>query len=346
MPNRETKTMPSSNKPISLVAACFSLALLASVANAQDREAIIAKAKEEKTLVYYSTADIRDGTAMVHAFQRKYPFIEPKLFRLGSVQVVVKVLQEHRGGVHLFDVLSATSFQFYEIFKEDLFQKYDSLERRAFLDDFKDKEGFWVSAYHNASVMAYNTSLLKASELPKSYDDLLEPKWKGKMLMDNRDTEWYASMIQVLGREKALRLMRGLAKQDLSFRNGRTLITQVLASGEAPLAVNNYDHLVQSAKKRGAPLESIPAHPVISRVTPIALSKYAPHPNVGKLFIDFSLSEEGQKILRSFGRSSARKGIEPDELQKKGVKLYVSDISLAKDYARYDKEFREIFGLK
>lgn len=338
--------MMSCSQRIGLVATCFCLVLLGTDVFAQDREAIIAKAKEEKTLVYYSTTDIRDGTAVVHAFQKKYPFIEPKLFRLGSTQVVVKVLQEHRGGVHLFDVLSATSFQFYEIFKEDLFQKYDSPERRVFLDDFKDKEGYWASAYHNASVIAYNTSLLKSAELPKSYDDLIEPKWKGKMLMDNRETEWYASMIQVLGREKTLRLMRGLAKQDLSFRNGRTLITQVLASGEAPLAVNNYDHLVQSAKKRGAPVESIPAHPVISRVTPIALGKYAPHPNVGKLFIDFSLSEEGQKILRSFGRSSARKGIDPDELQKKGIKLYVSDISLAKDYARYDKEFREIFGLR
>jgi len=334
------------SKKITVNAVWVLVVLCCFCASAQDRETIIARAKEEKTLVYYSTADIRDGTAMVHAFQKKYPFIEPKLFRLGSTQVVVKVLQEHRGGAHLFDVISATSFQFYEIFKEDLFQKYVSPERRAFLDDFKDKEGYWTSVYHNASIIAYNTNLLKQADLPKSYDDLLDLKWKGKMLMDNRETEWYASMLQVLGREKGQQLMRGLAKQNLSFRPGRTLITQVLASGEAPLAVNNYDHLVQSAKKRGAPVESIPANPVISRVTPIALGRYAPHPNIGKLFVDFSLSEEGQKILRSFGRSSARKGIEPDDLQKKGVKLYVSDISLAKDYARYDKEFREIFGLK
>jgi iron(III) transport system substrate-binding protein len=283
------------------------LSFLGGRGSAQDREAIIAKAKEEKAFVYYSTTDIRDGTAMVHAFQKKYPFIEPKLFRLGSTQVVVKVLQEHRGGAHLFDVISATSFQFYEIFKEDLFQKYESPERRTFADDFKDKDGYWVSAYHNASVMAYNTNLVKPADLPKSFDDLLEPKWKGKMLMDSRETEWYASMLQILGREKGLRLMRGLAKQDLSFRPGRTLITQVLGSGEAPLAVNDYDHLVQAAKQRGAPVESLPITPVVSRVTPIALGRYAPHPNVGKLFIDFSLSEEGQKILRGFGRSSRQR---------------------------------------
>jgi iron(III) transport system substrate-binding protein len=312
---------------------------------AQERESIIGKAKEEKVLVYYSSTDIQDGTALVHAFQRKYPFIEPKFFRLGSTQVVVKTLQEHRGGAHLFDTLLATSFQFFEILKEGLFQRYDSQERRFFLDDFKDKEGYWTSAYHNASVIAYNTNLVKPADFPKSYDDLLDPKWKGKMLMDSRETEWYASMLQILGREKGQRLMQGFAKQNLTFRPGRTLITQVLASGEAPLAVNDYDHLVQGAKRRGAPVESIAVYPTISRVEPLGLGRYAPHPNAGKLFIDFALSEEGQKILRSFGRSSSRKGIEPDELQKKGMKLYVSDINLAKDYARYDKEFRETFGL-
>src|SRR5262249_32640071 len=145
-------------KAVTLNTVFVLVVLSLSGASAQDREAMIAKAKEEKILVYYSTTDIRDGTAMVHAFQKKYPFIEPKLFRLGSTQVVVKVLQEHRGGAHLFDVISATSFQFYEIFKEDLFQKYDSPERRAFLDEFKDKDGYWTSAYHNASVIAYNTS--------------------------------------------------------------------------------------------------------------------------------------------------------------------------------------------
>ncbi len=328
-----------------LMVAVFS-ALLAPYAWSQDRDSVVAKAKAEKEFVYYSTTDIRDGTAMVHAFQKKYPFIEPKLLRLGSTQVVVKVLQEHRGGAHLFDVISATSFQFYEIFKENLFQKYESPERPAFAEDFKDRDGVWVSAYHNASVVAYNTNLVKPADLPKRYEDLLAPKWKGKMLMDSRETEWYASMLQILGRDKGLRLMRGLAMQDLSFRPGRTLITQVLSAGEAPLAVNDYDHLVQAAKKLGGPVESLPLTPVVSRVTPIALGRYAPHPNVGKLFIDFALSEEGQKILRSFGRSSARKGIEPDELQKKGIKLYVSDISLAKDYARYDKEFKEIFKLR
>ena len=164
-------------KQIYILTVVLLVSLLAVPTWSQDRDAIIAKAKEEKEFVYYSTTDIRDGTAMVHAFQKKYPFIEPKLLRLGSTQVVVKVLQEHRGGAHLFDVISATSFQFYAIFKENLFQKYESPERRAFAEDFKDKDGVWVSAY--------NTHLLKPADLPKSYDDLLGAKWKGKMLMDS-----------------------------------------------------------------------------------------------------------------------------------------------------------------
>src|SRR3972149_5867897 len=134
--------------------------------------------------------------------------------------------------------------------------------------------------------------------------------------------------------------MRSLAKQDLQFRQSKVLANQVLISGEFSLLVNNYEHLVQSAKKKGAPVNSVAAYPVLSRVYTIALTQNAPHPNVGRLYIDFVLSEEGQKVLRSFGRSSSRKGIEPDELQKRGVKFYVTDMSLARDLARYDKEFK------
>ncbi|HEX9144308.1 MAG TPA: hypothetical protein VGA09_08555, partial [Candidatus Binatia bacterium] len=97
-------------KPIGFIVVALVVGFFVAIVRAQDRDAIITKAKEEKVFVYYSTTDIRDGTAMVHAFQKKYPFIEPRLFRLGSTQVVVKVLQEHRGGAHLFDVISATSF--------------------------------------------------------------------------------------------------------------------------------------------------------------------------------------------------------------------------------------------
>jgi iron(III) transport system substrate-binding protein len=327
--------------------ACLALWSPAVVTAAgEDQNALVTKAKEEKTLVIYSTMELKDGIALAEAFQKKYLSVEAKLLRLGSTQMSVKVLQEHRAGSHLFDVTQVGDFVFYELFRAGLFQAYVSPERRAFAEDFKDKQGFWTSAYHNAGVIAYNTNVVKPDDVPKSIDDLLQPKWKGKMLMDSNGPEWYAAMVQILGQEKGLRFMRSLASQDLNFRPSRNLITEILTSGVFGLAVNNYYHLVQSAKERGAPVESVAAYPVISRVHTIALGRYAPHPNVGKLYIDFVLSEEGQKILRSFDRSSSRKGIEPDELQKKGVKLYVTDLNLGKNYANYMKEFREIFGIK
>jgi ABC-type Fe3+ transport system substrate-binding protein len=254
------------------------------------------------------------------------------------------VLQEHRAGANLVDVVQAGDFVFYELSRASIFQPYDSPERRAFPAEFKDKDGLWTSGYHNAAVIGVNTTRVKTEDLPKSYDDLLHPKWNGKMILDINGPEWYAGMLQVLGREKGLTLMRGLAKQNLHFSNGKVLANQILISGEYNLLINDYEHLVQSAKKRGAPIDSIAAYPVLSRVSTIALARYAPHPNVGKLYIDFVLSEEGQKILRSFGRGSSRKGIAPDELQKKGIKLSVTDMSLAKDFALYAKEFKDIFG--
>ena len=258
--------------------------------------------------------------------------------------MLVRVLQENRAGANLVDVYKPEILSFMNSLARPLFQPYDSPERRAFPPEFKDKDGLWTSGYHNAAVIAFNTNRVKTEDLPKTYDDLLHPKWKGKMILDINGPEWYAGMLQVLGQEKGLSLMRGLAKQNLYFSNGKVLANQILISGEYHLLVNDYEHLVQSAKKRGAPIDSIAAFPVLSRVSTIALARNAPHPNVGRLYIDFVLSEDGQKILRSFGRGSSRKGIEPDELQKKGVKLSVTEMSLAKDFARYAKEFKETFG--
>jgi ABC-type Fe3+ transport system substrate-binding protein len=258
----------------------------------------------------------------------------------------VRVLLEHRAGVHLVDVIQAGDFVFYEISRADLFQPYDSPERRAYPDDFKDKEGLWTSTSHNAGVISYNSSLVKPDNAPKSYADLLNPIWKGKMLLDVNGPEWYAGMLQVWGRAKGLQFMKSLAQQELNFRQSKVLANQVLTSGEFSVLVNNYEHLVQTVKKKGAPVDSVAADPVLSRVHTIALTRNAPHPNAGRLYIDFVLSEEGQKILRGFGRSSSRKGVEPDELQKRGVKLHVTDMSLAKNLAVIDKEFKDIFGIK
>jgi len=313
---------------------------------AEDRDAIAAKAKEEKTLVVYNSMELLDASALVEAFKKRYPFFEAKLLRLGGTQMPVRVLQEHRAGVHLVDVIQAGDFVFYEISRANVFQPYDSPERSAYWDDFKDKDGVWTSTSHNAGVISYNTDMVKPYDVPKTYDDLLHPKWKGKMILDINGPEWYAGMLQVLGQQKGPQFMRALAKQDLQFRQSKVLANQVLTSEEFSLLINNYEHLAQAARKKGAPVDSVAAYPVLSRVHTIALAQYAPHPNVGRLYIDFVLSEEGQKILRSFGRSSSRKGIEPDDLQKRGIKFYVTDMGMARDLGRHDKEFKDLFGIK
>ena len=319
---------------------------IASAFAAEDRDSIAAKAKDEKVLVVYNSMELLDANALLEAFKKRYPHIESKLFRLGGTQMPVRVLQEHRAGANLVDVIQAGDFVFYEISRANVFQPYDSPERSSYLEDFKDKDGLWTSTSHNAGVISYNTDMVKPNDVPKTYDDLLHPKWKGKMLLDVNGPEWYAGMLQVLGQQKGQQFMRALAKQDLQFRQSKVLANQVLISGEFGLLINNYEHLAQVARKKGAPVDSVAAYPVLSRVHTIALARFAPHPNVGRLYIDFVLSEEGQKVLRSFGRSSSRKGMESDELQKRGTKLHVTNMSLAQDLTRIDKEFKEIFGIK
>lgn len=306
----------------------------------------VAKAKEEKQLTYYTSLHAQIVSTLVQSFQKKYPFIEVKPLRTGSTSLVARILQERSAGKHLFDVVSAPSVQFYQLLKETLFQKYDSPERSAFPDEFKDREGLWTSMTHSLNVMSFNSRLVKSGDLPKAYKDLLEPKWKSKMVMDDAEVAWYAAMLQVLGREQGLRFMRSLAKQELSFRRGRTLITQLLAAGEFPLAVNNYVNNIETVKKDGAPVDWVAADPVISEAHHVALGRHSARSNAGKLFIDFALSDQGQKIIRSFGRSSSRRGVEGDELKKRGGKVSMVDMKWSEEYGRYDREFKDIFGIR
>ena len=160
-------------------AAFFILASLVTFAfAAEDRDALAVKAREEKGLVVYNSMELLDANALLEAFKKRYPNIESKLFRLGGTQMPVRVLQEHRAGAHLVDVIQAGDFVFYEISRANVFQPYDSPERSAYREDFKDRDGLWTSTSHNAGVISYNTDMVKPYDVPKTYDDLLQSKWK------------------------------------------------------------------------------------------------------------------------------------------------------------------------
>jgi iron(III) transport system substrate-binding protein len=145
--------------------------------------------------------------------------------------------------------------------------------------------------------MAYNTKLVKKEELPKTYQDLLNPKWKGKLGIEAEDADWFAGVISQLGEEKGLKLFRDIVSTNgLSVRKGHTLLTNLVASGEVPLSLTVYNYKAEQLKNKGAPLDWFVIPPAIVRPNGVAITRRAPHPHAAVLFFDFMLTD-AQPIL-------------------------------------------------
>jgi iron(III) transport system substrate-binding protein len=174
---------------------------------------------------------------------------------------------------------------------------YDSVEREGFDPAFKDKKGFWTAFYVNPNVMAYNIHLMQPVAAPKSYRDLLDGRWKEKLVLEQTAVEWFATLVQYWGEENGISYMRRLAGQNLKTLNGNTLITQLVAAGEHAAAVSLNGPRVELTKRRGAPIDWNALDPTVVDIVTLGIAAKAPHPNAAKLYIDFVLSRGVQENL-------------------------------------------------
>ena len=341
-------------KPITrFLAVIFSLAAVVcaphvAVTLAQElkREAIIEGAKKEGKVHIYALLAVPEHMQIIQRFKEKYPFIEPSLYRATSERLYTRIETEARANTHVVDVIGVSGFQYYQLLKRGLIGKYESPERKVFDPAFRDKDGLWTAYYVNPMVTAFNTRQLAPQEAPKSYGDMVDPKWKGKLVMEDEEIEWFSTMMSFWGEEKGLAYMQRLAAQNYVIRHGHTLMTQLVAAGEYPAAVIVYAPQTQSIRNAGAPIDWHPLNPTVSGVNLMGLAAKAPHPNAAMLYIDHMLSEEIQKNFLSakFFKVSARQGISSAVAEKLSkVKVIPVDIAQSEHFERHRKKFREIF---
>jgi ABC-type Fe3+ transport system substrate-binding protein len=307
---------------------------------------ILEKAKREGELSFYTNLNIGESRPLLDAFEKKYPFIEAKLIRVGGTALAARIMTEHRAGQNLWDAAGALLLYANEILKAGLVAAYDSPERKFYRAEFKDKEGLWTAMVLNTSVLVYNTQTLKPEEYPKTYDDLLHPRFKGqKISMDTELYMWLEGQLRVRGKEAGLEFMRKLAAQDPVFRRGRTAQAQSVIAGELPVAVEVYGHRAQEFKAAGAPLDWVAVEPVLIHPLVTLINKDAAHPNTARLFADFALSKEGQEKLRDEGRIPARSDValDPPELLDKNWKVEI--VGLGTNIPEVRKLYTEVFKL-
>jgi len=321
----------------------FVLAVFAAPATAASLED---GAKTDGEVVLYSSLNNEQIVTLIDAFKKKYPFIKPSFYRGTSERVLQRASTEAKAGRFAVDVVTAAGFQLQLMKESGLTQKYVPPEAAFYNDGFKDPDGHWVSVHSLLNSMAYNTQFVKPGEAPKKYEDLLAPRWKGRLGVNIQDPEWYVNLQRRWGKEKARSFLKALAAQQPGVRDGHNITAQLLAAGEFNAVSNTYAHIAARIKNQGGPVQYVFDEPVITYVHPIALMKSAPHPSAGKLLIAFILSAEGQRMLREQGRIPSHRDIDPLVFSLRNVKLFPSDPKFAKEYAPAGEEMRAIFGIR
>jgi iron(III) transport system substrate-binding protein len=306
---------------------------------------LVEGAKKEGKVVWFTSMNVTESKPLADDFEKQYPFIKTELFRASGEKIQNRVTTEVRAGKAEFDLVSISEIG--TLIEAKAVSPYVSPESKAFIKEFKHPEGYWNAVYSNYYVPGYNTRQVSEKDAPKRWQDFLDPKWKGKISMDQEDYPWYVTLLAAWGRERTQKYMSALAKQDIQWRKGHTLIAQLMSAGEFPVAIV-YAHRAESDKKKGAPIEWVhTVDPIVAAVNSVGLGAKPKNPNSAKLLIDFILSKKAQEKIRSFNRVPARGDVEPPspKMDQSKIKLRVVPPDTATRYNEYVKEFRAVFGL-
>jgi iron(III) transport system substrate-binding protein len=308
---------------LALVLVIWMVALMPYQAHPQESQ-LVQAARKEGEIVWYTTMSLDQSKEFMDRFLKKYPFLKPSVFRSGGGALLNRVLSEAKAGKNLFDVVQGNGEIVLPLMEAGVLAPYVSPERKMIPEDLKDDKGYWTAVYVNSIVMGYNKNLVKKENVPRTYDDLLQPRWKGrKISIDDSYTTFLQGLISVWGKEKAVAYLRKLAEQEPVIMRGSTIRVQLAAAGEFPL-VMAYANIIQYPAEKGAPVDWIPLEPAVISINTVMLGAKASHPNAGKLLVDFTLSKEGQEKLWDFQRIPARSDVEPKPARLfRGYKRYV-----------------------
>ena len=311
---------------------------------AATRDQLIEGAKKEGEVILYASMNLEEANTIIQRFEGKYPFLKVKLNRTDSEKLLTKILVEAKAKKSSADAIQTLGFAMHTLKKTQLLGHYLSPENGYYPKEFKE-EGYWTTVYTNPYVAAYNPRMVSKENLPRKYDDLLLPMWKGQMMIEPTKVDWFGGVLQLMGKEKGLKYMRELAKQNLMSRIGHDLIAQLVAAGEAALDIDIPAPSVDRVKKRGAPIDWVAFPPAPASLIGIGISSQPLHPYAARLYVDFVLSLEGQKTLAELGRYLARRELMQQQAAKaSGLQMIAVNPELGENIVEYSKLMREIFG--
>jgi len=270
---------------------------------------VLEGAKQERKVVVYTSLNTKDSYPIAQAFEKKYG-VKLEIWRSSSEKVLQRAITEFKAGRFTVDAFELNGPELEAMYREGLLEEYWSPHFKSLPPAAFPKHRHYVADRFNFFTIAYNTNLVKASEVPNSYEDLAHPRWAGKLGLEASDTDWFASIIKYMGEEKGLALFRKIAQQKPQMRTGHTLMGGLVASGEIPLAAAIYNHNAERLTVTGAPIKWKALSPTFGRPNGVALAKRSERPHAALLFADFMLSPDGQRLIRAANRVPASTAVE------------------------------------
>lgn len=270
---------------------------------AEPDAALVEAARKEGTVVWYSGMIVNQIVRpMVDAFQKKYPGIEVQYSRMAGNDTALKIINEARARRPLADLFdSATALA--PLLDANLVAEFRPREAERYPASRKDPDGFWSSPNVYYYTAAYNTNLVPANEAPQTYQDLLDPKWKGKIawtydLTSGGPPGFCENILRTMGPEKGAAFLKEFAKQEpVTIPAAQRVVLDKVISGEYPLALQTLSYHSTISAAQGAPVQWLKMPPMVMAPNTISVVKNATHPNTAKLLIEFILSKEGQAIM-------------------------------------------------
>ncbi|RXZ31109.1 extracellular solute-binding protein [Oxalobacteraceae bacterium CAVE-383] len=298
------------------------LQTLATATDEGRQQRLVEGAKKEGSLTLYTTTPAEYVSLLTEPFEKKYG-IKVNIWRARSELILQRVLNETRANKAVSDVIDSIAPPMEALRRENVLQEVISPYQKDLIPTAAPKHHQWVSTLQYVFAQAYNTNKIKKEDLPRTYQDLLDPKWKGKLGIEGSDHEWMSSVIADMGETAGVKFFKDLtAGNGLSVRAGHPLLTNLVASGEVPLALTVYQYSAAQAKAKGAPIDWFVIEPAVTIADAMAIPKNAPHPNAALLFYDYMISPEAQAILAKIGYYATNRKVEPPI---KNIKLKVLD---------------------
>jgi ABC-type Fe3+ transport system substrate-binding protein len=340
--------------PLSIACLCLMGAAVFAGPRAQAADdALYDAAKKEGQVVWYTSLIVNQAVRpQIDAFNKKYPGVEVKYARGDSGPNAVKVMNEARAGKvegDVFDGIATTP----PLLKAGLVEKYVPSEAEKYTPALRDPEGRWNALVVYFLTPGVNTQLVGADEI-KTAQDLLNPKWQGKIAWSTEPSSgaavYVGSVLATMGEDKGMDFLRALAKQDIVNvdATNRAILDQVIL-GQYAIALSIFNHHAVLSAQKGAPVTWLKVEPIPAPFHSIGLVKNAPHPNAAKLLIDFLLSEEGQRTFADVGYLPAMPSVpakSPEVKPEAGgfAANFISPATMSENMDHWVKVKKELFN--